>query len=198
MKILLIGGTRFIGLYVVRLLLELGHEVTVFNRGHFQKRLPEAVHQIIGDRHMLAAFAGRFQALSPSMVIDMCAYNQTEAAVTMDIFRGIAARLVVISSMDVYRGWDRFFNRDASSDLQPVPFTEQSPLRQRFYPKREQVWTAARTWWKTAGLKIRAELIAREQKKPTRGVGLGWLVCDQLWSWSFMRKLAPSRTTVSA
>jgi hypothetical protein len=36
------------------------------------------------------------------------------------------------------------------------------------------------------------------KKKPTRFVGLGWLVGDQLWIWSFMRKLVPSRTTVSA
>jgi nucleoside-diphosphate-sugar epimerase len=110
----------------------------VFNRGSTLTQLPEGVEQITGDRHSLRDFTSRFRALAPSVVIDMCAYNESEAALLMDVFNGIARRVVVVSSMDVYRGWDRFFNRDTSADIQVSPFTEESPLRERFYPKREQ------------------------------------------------------------
>ncbi len=50
MKVLVIGGTRFIGTHVVRQLIKMGHEVTVFNRGQTIAELPEEVKWIKGDR----------------------------------------------------------------------------------------------------------------------------------------------------
>lgn len=43
MKVLVIGGTNFIDPYVVRQLVEMGHEVTVFNRGQKPTALPKEV-----------------------------------------------------------------------------------------------------------------------------------------------------------
>lgn len=48
MRILIIGGTRFIGVYLTRLLVEQGHDVTLFNRGNHPA--PPGVQQIVGDR----------------------------------------------------------------------------------------------------------------------------------------------------
>lgn len=49
MRILIMGGTRFIGVYLTQLLVTQGHEVTLFNRGN--KPAPaEGVKQIKGDR----------------------------------------------------------------------------------------------------------------------------------------------------
>ena len=49
MRILIMGGTRFIGVYLTQLLMAQGHEVTLFNRGN--KPAPaEGVKQIKGDR----------------------------------------------------------------------------------------------------------------------------------------------------
>jgi nucleoside-diphosphate-sugar epimerase len=138
MNILILGGTRFIGPYVVQFLLELGHDVTVFNRGRNPIQPPKSVRHIIGDRHSLRSFSNQFRKIAPSIVIDMCAYNESEAASTMEVFSGMAGRVVIVSSMDVYRGWDRFFNRDTSFAPHADPFTETSQLRERFYPKRKQ------------------------------------------------------------
>jgi nucleoside-diphosphate-sugar epimerase len=49
MKILIMGGTRFIGVSLTKVLVEQGHEVVLFNRGN--KPAPVAgVQQIHGDR----------------------------------------------------------------------------------------------------------------------------------------------------
>ena len=50
MRILLIGGTRFLGPFVVRRLVAAGHEVAVFHRGRTHAALPGAVEHISGDR----------------------------------------------------------------------------------------------------------------------------------------------------
>ena len=48
MRILMMGGTRFIGVYLTKILLEQGHEVVLFNRGNHPA--PKGVSQIQGDR----------------------------------------------------------------------------------------------------------------------------------------------------
>ena len=53
MKILVIGGTNFIGPPVVRRLHAMGHEVTLFHRGKTTANLPKEVNYIQGDRKNL-------------------------------------------------------------------------------------------------------------------------------------------------
>ena len=49
MRILMMGGTRFIGVYLTKILAAQGHEVVLFNRGN--KPVPvSGVKQILGDR----------------------------------------------------------------------------------------------------------------------------------------------------
>jgi nucleoside-diphosphate-sugar epimerase len=48
MRILVIGGTRFIGLATVCHLSQQGHDIAVFHRGQTQPALPPGVQQIIG------------------------------------------------------------------------------------------------------------------------------------------------------
>ena len=47
-KILVMGGTRFVGRPLVELLREAGHELTLFTRG--RQPLPEGVEHLVGDR----------------------------------------------------------------------------------------------------------------------------------------------------
>ena len=135
MKILVIGGTNFIGPPVVRRLCGMGHEVTVFHRGKSIAELPSDVHHILGDRTHLDKFKNKFEEISPQVVLDMFAYTEQDARTLMNTFKGIAQRVVAISSMDVYRAYGVILGRE--SELVPVPLTEDSPLRQQFYPFRE-------------------------------------------------------------
>ena len=50
MHVLFIGGTGLISTSIARQLLEAGHEVTLFNRGKSENRLPDGANVIQGDR----------------------------------------------------------------------------------------------------------------------------------------------------
>ena len=135
MKVLVIGGTNFIGPYVVRQLVEMGQSVTVFNRGKTQTDLPEEVKWIKGDRHYLSDYQQQFQQLAPQVVLDMIPYTAKEAQGVVDTFKDIAQRVVAISSQDVYRARDIIWQRETSI-IDPTPLTEDSPLRSQLYPYR--------------------------------------------------------------
>ncbi len=61
--------------------------------------------------------------------------GQTDAQQVVDVFRGLARRLVAISSVDVYRAYDRFRQADPGPP-DPTPLNEESPLRDKLYPYR--------------------------------------------------------------
>ena len=71
MRILVIGGTNFMGPQVVRSLSEQGHEITVFHRGQTQANLPRGVREILGDRRPLSNSANELKSLTPEVVLDM-------------------------------------------------------------------------------------------------------------------------------
>lgn len=139
MKILIIGGTNFIGPSVVRQLVTMGHVVTIFHRGNTKADLPENVDFIYGDRSQLQDYKSEFETLSPDVVVDMICYTESDARMLMDVFKGIAERVVAISSMDVYRAYEIILGKE--SGTQKVPLTEDSALRSSLYllkdaPKR--------------------------------------------------------------
>jgi nucleoside-diphosphate-sugar epimerase len=137
MRLLVLGGTRFIGPAVVRTLVDQGHEVAVFHRGQNQADLPRSVVRLSGDRTRLAACATEFARLAPDVVIDTFAMTEADAESVVRSFAGLAGRLVVLSSMDVYRAYDQFRGAQ-SGDPDPAPLTEDSVLRQTLFPYRGQ------------------------------------------------------------
>jgi len=137
MRILIIGGTKFIGPFVVRQLVEQGHEVTIFHRGQTQANLPGAVQYIYGDRKQLHNFKSQFKNIAPQIVLDMMPYAEQESRAVVQTFKGLAKRVVAISSQDVYRAYERA-RRTNPGSLDPLPLTETSPLREKLYPYRDQ------------------------------------------------------------
>jgi nucleoside-diphosphate-sugar epimerase len=135
MRILVIGGTRFMGPLVVRSLSEQGHEVTVFHRGQTRSDLPRGVREILGDRRSLAESAVELQRLAPEAVLDMIPENEQDALEVMRIFSGVARRVIAISSQDVYRAFGRV-NGKETGPVESMPITEESALRQNLYPYR--------------------------------------------------------------
>src|SRR5580698_9817567 len=51
LRILILGGTGFIGPHFVRVAVERGHRVSVFNRGKSNSDLPSQVERLVGDRN---------------------------------------------------------------------------------------------------------------------------------------------------
>jgi nucleoside-diphosphate-sugar epimerase len=136
MRVLVIGGTRFIGRAAMRRLAARGHEVTVFHRGRSETDLPDSVRRLIGDRARLEESVPEFRRLAPEVVLDMIAFTEADAQALMRAFKGVARRVVAVSSGDVYRAYDRFRRADPGPP-DPAPLTEDSPLRDRLYPYRD-------------------------------------------------------------
>lgn len=137
MRVLVLGGTRFIGPCVVRALIDRGHEVVVFNRGRAPAVLPDGVRRIIGDRATLGDYREDLRGAAPEVVVDMIPLREADARAVLDAFAGIARRIVAISSQDVYRAYGRLIGTEPGEPL-PVPFDEDAPLRECLYPYRRE------------------------------------------------------------
>src|SRR5262245_470936 len=135
MRILMIGGTGFIGAHVLRCLLDRGHEVMVLHRGETETSLPPETRQIFGDRHALQSFAGTFRQFSPQVTLDIIPYSEQDALMLIQIMRGISERVVAISSQDVYRAYG-LFTRLEPGLLEATPYDEDAPLRTHLHPYR--------------------------------------------------------------
>jgi nucleoside-diphosphate-sugar epimerase len=135
LRILVIGGTGFIGPHVVSALVGRGHDVTVFHRGRTAADLPAGVEHLHGERAELPAHASAFDRLAPEVVLHMVAMSERDAEVAVRTFEGRTSRLVAISSGDVYRARNRLF-RVEPGPPDPVPLTETSPLRSVLHPYR--------------------------------------------------------------
>ena len=81
MKVLVMGGTRFNGLALVRELVKHGHEVTVFNRGQTDAALPRSVRRLYGDRHDHAALIETLGGETFDCVHDVSAYTPDDVQI---------------------------------------------------------------------------------------------------------------------
>jgi nucleoside-diphosphate-sugar epimerase len=134
MRVLVLGGTRLTGPFLVRRLDALGHQVSVFHRGEHETDLPAHVRHIHGDfndpPHEL-------RAATPDVLVHMWALTRSDAERFVAFFRGFAGRAVVISSCDVYRAYG-CFQRLESGPADPIPLAEDAPLRESRYPYRNK------------------------------------------------------------
>jgi nucleoside-diphosphate-sugar epimerase len=138
MRILVIGGTRFIGPRVVGLLATHGHQVTVFHRGQHSSPLPPGVAELT---HPDAAMPVRripdqARAIDPDVVLHMIAMGEEDAEAAVAAFAGIARRMVVPSSGDVYNAYGIFMGIEPGPPV-PLPLDEDATLRTVRYPYRK-------------------------------------------------------------
>jgi len=126
MRILVIGGNGFIGTPLVRELIDTRHAVAVFHRS--RDGCSPGVRHLQGDRNRLREYLGEFREFAPNVVIDMVLSSGEQARVLMTVARDLDARVVAISSMDVYRAWGVMLGTEPGG-LEVMPLTEESPLR---------------------------------------------------------------------
>jgi nucleoside-diphosphate-sugar epimerase len=131
MKILVIGGTGFIGPHLVRELSRMGHSVSIFHRGKTGADLP--AESILGERRDLAVLRPK-----ADVVIDLILSSGAQAKSLMEAFRGVAGRVVAASSIDVYRACGVLHGSE-EGPLEAVPLSEDSPLRTKLqtYPPEQ-------------------------------------------------------------
>ena len=101
MRILIMGGTRFIGVYLTKVLLEKGHEVVLFNRGN--KPAPVAgVEQIQGDRKDPAQLKEKLAGESFDAIFDNNGRELADTQPLAEIFKDRVKHFVYVSSAGVY------------------------------------------------------------------------------------------------
>ncbi len=102
-KILVLGGTGFLGPHFVRAALAGGHEVTLFNRGKTNPGLFADLETLHGDREKgeLGALTGR----KFDCVVDNCGYVPAHVAATAKLFADVAQHYTFVSSISVYPGF---------------------------------------------------------------------------------------------
>ena len=116
MRVLYVGGTGEISFACIHESVRLGHDVTVFNRGHHNGGLPAACRLLAGDVGDDAAY-GRLASERFDVVCQFRVF--TPAAVERDIalFGGHCGQYVFISSASAYR-----------KPVRGLPITEATPL----------------------------------------------------------------------
>jgi len=104
MKILIIGGTRFLGRALVNTAKMRGHNLTLFNRGQSNPGLFPKLEQLTGDRkENLSALIGR----KWDAVIDTCGYEPWVVRRSAERLANSVERYVSISSISVYADLSR-------------------------------------------------------------------------------------------
>lgn len=144
MRVLVLGGTRFIGAAAVRALLARGHEPSVFSRGQAAgPPLPAGVPALRGERGALAEHHAALRATRPEAILDMRCLTAGDAEALLALARACGVgRVVAASSCDVYRAFGLVLGSE-QGPLEPVPLREDAALRARRYPYRRATPRAA-------------------------------------------------------
>jgi 2'-hydroxyisoflavone reductase len=112
LRILILGGTQFIGVHFTQLALARGHTVTLFNRGRTNPQLFPQVEKLRGDRDgQLDALKGR----SWDAVVDDSGYVPRHVRLTAELLGPAIRQYLYISSISAYAGFTR--PNDESSPL---------------------------------------------------------------------------------
>jgi nucleoside-diphosphate-sugar epimerase len=117
MRILVMGGTRFIGVYLTRILVAQGHEVVLFNRGN--RAVPvEGVKQLQGDRtntdQLKQALAGQLF----DVIFDNNGRELNDTQLLIELFKDKIQQFIYMSSAGVYLKSDQLPHVEGD-DLDP-------------------------------------------------------------------------------
>jgi 2'-hydroxyisoflavone reductase len=117
MRLLVIGGTVFLGRHLVSLALSAGHQVTTLNRGTLDLPEQATVERLRADREAnLSLLSGRtFDA-----VIDTCAYHPDTVRRSLNVLAGSVGTYVFISTVSAYGD----FSEIGISEKDPIKYTQ--------------------------------------------------------------------------
>ena len=126
MRLLILGGPRFVGRYLIEAALARGHRVTMFNRGRTEPGLFPAVERRLGDRatDLSALEHGTWDA-----VIDTSGFLPQVVRRSAELLRDRAAHWVFVSSVSAY------------ADFSQPGMDESTPLATMTPEQREKIPT---------------------------------------------------------
>lgn len=131
MKVVVVGGTQFIGRRIVEHLIEQGHQPLVVHRGEHEPESLESCEHLHVDRRDFARISDDVRSFQPDAVVDTYAMS---LATTMSVLPHLPdVPRVVLSSMDVYAAYDAFRGHE---ETHAVPLSEDARLRTTRFPYR--------------------------------------------------------------
>jgi nucleoside-diphosphate-sugar epimerase len=130
MRVVVLGGTRFIGRAIVQELMRAGQRLLVVHRGR-SPGVP-GVPALHAERARLREVRRELVAFGPEAVVDTYAMTRADAEAGVAALDGELLR-VVLSSMDVYRAYTGLHTGRLTDAL---PLDEASPVRPERYPYR--------------------------------------------------------------
>jgi nucleoside-diphosphate-sugar epimerase len=111
MRILIMGGTRFIGVYLTKILVERGHDVVLFNRGN--KPAPvEGVTQIHGDRQDGNQLKEKLAGESFEAIFDNNGRELSDTQPLVQMFGDRLQHFIYVSSAGVYLSSEQMPHRE--------------------------------------------------------------------------------------
>lgn len=116
MKVLVMGGTQFNGLALVRDLVRNGHDVTILNRGKTEASLPSGVARLIADRTEPDSLRSALGTRDWDAVYDISAYRPEDVTLMSELLNGRTGHYVFASSTVIYAATDH------------LPITEGHPV----------------------------------------------------------------------
>ena len=134
MRVLVIGGTEFIGRRTVELLTARGDDVLVVHRGQTEPDPPRGEH-LHTDRRDFGNHTQAVTDFRPDAVVDLTALTAADSDAVLPHLPDVP--IVLLSSMDVYEAWQNIL--DDGPATVPVPFDENGPLRTTRYPYRHRL-----------------------------------------------------------
>jgi 2'-hydroxyisoflavone reductase len=127
-KLLVLGGTQFLGRATVEAALGCGHDVTLFNRGQTNPELFPEAERVRGDRAVDPLPEGDWDA-----VIDMPGYLPAAVRRSAETLRDSVDRYVFVSSISVYAGFREGPKEDSPrAELGDLPDDELLPTYENY------------------------------------------------------------------
>jgi 2'-hydroxyisoflavone reductase len=129
-KLLVLGGTQFLGRAAVEAALERGDEVTLFNRGETNPELFPEVEKVRGDRAVDPIPSGRWDA-----VVDTSGYLPRVVRASAEALRDSVERYLFVSSISAYVSFSEGPNEDSNrAELGDMPIDEMLPGYENYGP----------------------------------------------------------------
>jgi nucleoside-diphosphate-sugar epimerase len=124
MRLLVIGGTVFVGRAVVEEALRRGDDVTLFHRGEHGRDLFPDVERILGDR---TRDLDRLRGRAWDVVIDTCGFRPEHVRASVGAVT--TGRYVFVSTAGVYRDWPELPVDGVEAPLHDTDEDDYSPLK---------------------------------------------------------------------
>ena len=107
MRVLVLGGTQFVGRHIVEALLETGHVLSILTRGASRDELPARVERLRGDRDGGAFGLSALKGRSWDICVDVSGYTPRQVRPSAEMLSASVNRYVFISAVSVYGDPDR-------------------------------------------------------------------------------------------